>query len=322
MYGMRIFARIVLWGILMSFPVFVASAREVVKVAFYNVENLYDTVPDPTGRDADYSPHGRLKWETGRYSAKLANIARVLDALDADIACLAEIENENAVRDLVVTLKTDYNYIHIPGGDSRGMNLALLYKGDKFVPDTARLVRIASSREALYVRGELHGERVDVIVCHLPSQMNTARYRDRALASLYGYAEYLHGNDRDARIILVGDFNADPADRMMKRRFHTAEVAVDGRRPLFAPLSQLAAKGVGSYVYNNRWLMYDNIFLSTRFLGGEGFRYLDSGVFLRPWMLDNETVSRKGYPLRTFAGGVYLGGYSDHLPVFVMLVRD
>lgn len=321
MYGMRIFARIVSWGILMSVSAGMASARDVVKVAFYNVENLYDTVPDPTGRDADYSPPGRMKWETGRYSAKLANIARVLDALDADVAALAEIESETAVRDLVMTLKTDYNYIHLPGGDTRGMNLALLYKGDKFVPDTARLVGIATAREALYVRGELYGERVDIIVCHLPSQMNAARYRDRALASLYGYAEYLHDKDRDARVILVGDFNAHPADRVMKRRFHTAEAAVDGRRPLFAPLAQLAARGVGSYVYNNRWLMYDNIFLGTRFLGGDGFRYFDSGVFLRPWMLDAETVSRKGYPLRTFAGGVYLGGYSDHLPVFVLFER-
>ena len=322
MYGFRIFVRTVLLGVLLSVAVCVASAREVVKIAFYNVENFYDTIPDPAGGDTEYLPGGTRNWDTERYSAKLTNIARVLDELDADVAGLAEIENETAVRDLVMTLRTDYNYIYLSGGDSRGMNLAVLYKGDKFVPDTARLVGIASSRKALYVRGELYGERVDVIVCHMPSQMNAARYRDRGLASLYGYVEYLHGHDRDARIILVGDFNADPADRIMKRRFHTAEVAVDGRRPLFAPLSQLAAHGVGSYVYNNRWLLYDNIFLSTRFLGGDGFRYLDSGIFLRPWMLDNETVSRKGYPFRTFAGGVYLGGYSDHLPVFVLLVRD
>ncbi len=297
-------------------------ARDVAKVAFYNVENLYDTVPDPSGSDADYLPGGRMKWDSVRYAAKLGNIARVLDELGADIVGLAEVESETAVRGLVVTLKTDYNYIFLSGGDDRGMDHALLYKGDKFVPDTARLMKVASSREVLYVRGELYGERVDVLVCHLPSQMNSARYRDRALASLYGLVEYIHGKDRDARVILAGDFNADPADRAMRRRFYTADVAVDGRRPLFAPLAPLAAKGVGSYVYNNRWLLYDNIFLSTRFLGGDGFRYLDSGVFLRPWMLDGETVSRKGYPLRTFAGGVYIGGYSDHLPVFVSLVRD
>lgn len=312
---------IILFAVLLSVSG-VATAREVVTVAFYNVENLYDTVPHPSGRDADYTPEGKMRWDSMRYAGKLANVARVLDGMDADLVGLAEVESEIAVRDLVMTLHTDYNYVHLPGSDYRGMGLALLFKGDKFVPDEARLIRAGSSREVLYVRGELYGERIDLLACHLPSRMNGVRLRDKALASVYRLAESIHGSDGDARVVLAGDFNADPSERLMRRRFYTGEVAVDGDRPLFAPFAVLAVHGVGSYVYNNRWLLFDNIFLSTRFLGGDGFRYLDCGIFLRPWMLDGKTVSRKGYPLRTFAGGVYLGGYSDHLPVFVSLVRD
>lgn len=299
-----------------------ADAREVASVAFYNVENLYDTVPDASGHDADYTVGGRMRWDSVRYANKLANIARVLDGMDADLVGLAEVESEAAVRDLVATLRTDYNYIHMSGDDFRGMDQVLLYKGDKFMPEAVRLVNIGSSRGVLYVKGELYGERVDMLVSHLPSQMNSARYRDRALTAIYQLARNIHDSDTRARVILVGDFNADPADAVMRRRFYTADVAVDGNRPLFAPLAAIAAQGMGSYVYNNRWLLYDNIFLSVRFLGGDGLRYLDSGVFLRPWMLDAGTVARKGYPLRTFSGGAYLNGYSDHLPVFVKLVRD
>lgn len=297
-------------------------AQETVTVAFYNVENLYDTVPSQSGRDSGYTPDGRMRWDTGRYRNKLANIARVIDGLDADIVGLAEVESEIAVRDLVMTLRTDYNYIYMTGNDARGMNLALFYKGDKFVPEEVRLVRTGATREVLYVRGELLGERIDMLVCHMPSQMNSARYRDRALAAIYELAESIQYSHRDARVVLAGDFNADPADRVMRRRFHTKEAAVDGSLPLFCPLASLASRGVGSYVYNNRWLLYDNIFLSTRFLGGAGLRYRDCGVFIRPWMLDGETVSRRGYPLRTFSSGVYLNGYSDHLPVFVRFVSE
>lgn len=296
--------------------------RELATIVFYNVENFYDTIPDVSGRDSDYTPMGRIKWDSVKYSTKLVNIARVLDAIEADLVGIAEIESETAVRDLVMTLKTDYNYIFKPSGDYRGMDLALLYKGDKFVPEESRRIHSGSSRDVLYVKGELCGERIDILVCHLPSQINSARSRDQALQSLYWLASAIHDSDWEARVVLVGDFNADPADRLMRRRFFTNDVAVDGRRPLFSPLASLADRGVGSYVYNNRWLLYDNIFLSTRFLGGNGFRYFDSGVFLRPWMLDEQTVSRRGYPLRTFSSGAYLGGFSDHLPVFVSLVKD
>lgn len=296
-----------------------ALAQRMVKIAFYNVENMYDTVPEESGRDAEYTPAGRMKWDTGRYRGKLANISKVLDEIDADIVGLAEIEGERVVRDLVTTLHTDYNYIHLPGSDYRGMDVAMLYKGDKFVPERWRLLRMGASREVLYVRGELLGERIDLLVCHLPSQLNSARYRDRALAALAALADSLHRSHPNARVVLVGDFNADPSDRVMRRHLRTGEVAVDGNFPLFCPFAALASRGVGSYAYGGRWRLYDNIFLSTRLLGGGALRYRDCGIFIRPWLMDGQSVSRKGYPLRTFAGGAYLAGYSDHLPVFVSL---
>ena len=296
--------------------------RQRAMIAFYNVENLYDTIVSASGNDSDYTPGGRMKWNTDRYRNKLANISRVLDELDADIVGLAEVEGENVVRDLVMTLETDYNYIHLSGGDYRGMDLAVLYKGDKFVPEEWKLVRIGSSREVLYVRGELYGERIDLLVCHLPSQMNSTRYRDRALKSLARLACFIQENGNAARVILAGDFNTDPSERVMRRHLRSGEVAVDGNFPLFCPFASLAAKGIGSYAYDNRWRLYDNIFLSTRFLGGDVLRYDGCGIFIRPWLMDDQTVSRKGYPFRTFSSGAYLGGYSDHLPVFISLTVE
>lgn len=290
-------------------------------VGFWNVENLYDTIPSLFHDDADYTPGGRLRWDTGRYTAKLENLSRVLDEMSLDICGLAEVESEEAVRDLVKTLKTDYNYIHRTTGDGRGMDMVLLFKGDKFVPEQVRLVRSGSPREFLYVRGELLGQRVDMVVVHLPSKFNSRNYRERVLQSLYSFADSLHRVDAAARLVIVGDFNGAPSDRILRRSFHTGRQLPDASRPLFSPFETLAAGGIGTYARNNRWELVDNIFLSSRFLGDPP-RYLRSEVFVRPYMLTGGDGSRVGYPLRTFSGRNYLGGYSDHLPLYVVLQME
>ena len=300
-----------------AYPIVAQQAPEVT-IGFYNVENLYDTIPSPFGNDRDYTPQGRLHWDSTRYTAKLHNLARVLDALSLDVAGLAEVESEQAVRDLVITLRTDYNYIHRTTSDRRGIDMALLYKGDKFVPERIRLVSSDASREFLYVRGELLGRRIDLIVCHLPSQLNTRAYRDRTLTRLYNFADSLQNCDPAACPVIMGDFNADPTDRIMRRRMLT-DMPASGRAFLFTPMLRLAREGLGSYAYDGRWRMYDNLFLSSKMLGGAQFRYVDCGVFIQPWMLDYDNPRRRGYPLRTFAEGTYRNGYSDHLPVFVRL---
>ncbi len=290
-----------------------------VSIGFYNVENLYDTVPSLFHDDRDYTPQGRMHWNSKRYQNKLQNLSRVIDEMSLDIIGLSEIESEQAIRDLVLTLKTDYNYIHRTTGDYRGMDLALLYKGDKFLPEEVQLIRSDASREFLYVRGELLGRRIDLLVCHLPSLLNEREYRERAMRRLYAFADSLQRNDRDACLVIMGDFNADPRDPIMRRNMHTSRKATADGMLLFNPLLTAARQGMGSYVYDNRWHLYDNIFLSGKFLIGERFAYLRSGIFIRPWLLTEGHSQRRGSPLRTFSGGNYLNGFSDHLPVFVII---
>ena len=290
-------------------------------VAFYNVENLYDTVPSAFYDDRDYTPSGRMSWGEERYGTKLRHLARVIDAMSPDVIGLAEVESERAVRELVMTLQTDYNYIHRTTSDRRGMDVAVLYKGDKFIPERVRQVPSASGREFLYVRGELLGERLDLVVCHLPSQFNNYERREASLSKLYRFADSLHRSDPGARLIVTGDFNANPTDRIMRSAFRTGRRVADGSVFLFSPLYPMFRRGQGSYVYRDCWNLYDNFFLDNGFLSGEGWRYDRAGVFVREWMLSSGGGQRRGYPLRTFSSGAYTGGYSDHLPVFVEFVR-
>ncbi|MCD8073060.1 MAG: hypothetical protein LUE10_07840 [Alistipes sp.] len=296
----------------------VISQDRITTAGFWNVENLYDTIPSLFYDDTDYTPQGRLGWDTKKYRNKISRICQVLDSLSLDIAGLAEVESEAVVRDLVQTLDTPYNYIRHTTGDSRGMGLALLYKGDKFVPDTSFLVPSGIFREFLYVRGELLGVRIDILVCHLPSRLNSKKVRERSVRRLASFTDSLLGNDPAAQLIVMGDFNCDPGEKPLKNYLSSKFPAPAGKVQIYSPFAEKSDKGYGTYAYRGRWSMSDNIYLSPGFFYGEGFTYFGCGIFIRPWLLDDAEPRRRGFPLRTFTYGKYRNGYSDHLPVYIV----
>lgn len=123
-----------------------------VSVGFYNVENLFDTIPSRFYDDRDFTPKGRNGWDSERYERKLHNLSRVVGDAGFDMLGLGEVENEEVVRDLVMSLRDDYNYIHRTTSDSRGIDVAMIYKGDKFFPEHVCQIRSSSTREFLHVR--------------------------------------------------------------------------------------------------------------------------------------------------------------------------
>lgn len=281
-----------------------AMAQRPPVVMFYNVESLYDTIPSLFYNDSDYTPKGPLHWNTVRYRNKLQTIASVVDSVAAEIVALAEVENESVVRDLVVTLDTDYNYIHRTSNDARGMDLALLYKGDKFFPEQIRMVESGYRRAFLYVRGKFCGERIDLIVCHLPSQLSRRENRLRAQRRLATFVDSLHRADTAARIIIAGDFNDTPS-LILKRNIMPAWCS-----PLLLEAEQ---RGEGTIVYDGRWLMYDNFWIDT-----QAFPMAHAQVYIRRDMLSNNEGVR---PRRTFTSRAYTAGPSDHLPVILHLYK-
>lgn len=300
-----------------------------VSVGFYNVENMCDTLPSMFYDDSEWTPEGRRQWNTERYDTKLRNIARVVDDAGFDVLGIAEVESEDVVRDLVMTLSDDYNYIHRTTSDSRGMDIALLYKGDKFYPERVRQIPSGTSRGLLCVRGRLNGSTVNIVVCHLPSRINKRGYRAKAIERLRNVTDSLMSNDGEAQLIVMGDFNCSPDDADFKKFFGRLRGEMYDRSLMVAGIgsSDKVITG-GSYAYNGRWMLYDNILLSLDFARGAGSLSLcEGGVFVRDYMLFDKLVIRQfpglagmqGYPRRTFSTGVYTAGYSDHLPVYVIL---
>jgi endonuclease/exonuclease/phosphatase family metal-dependent hydrolase len=292
-----------------------------VSVGFWNVENLYDTIPSLFYDDSAYTPNGTNKWNTERYKTKLKNLSLVLDDMSADVVGLAEVESEVAVRDLVVTLHTDYNYIHRTSGDSRGMDVVLLYKGDKFFPEKVELAGSGMRRQFLVVTGELLGEQVTVVVCHLASNLNDYSFRLRSFEALRDLLEKLLKDNPAANILVIGDMNATPGERVVRKTLGSVRSPYDF---VYSPHWEHYKAGKGSYNYRSRWYLYDWMLVSPALARGRGLVATDAGIFAKEWMTtstDRGILSPRK-PLRTFTSGDYTGGYSDHLPVWVYLRKN
>jgi len=113
-------------------------------VAFYNFENLFDTINDPNTNDNEWTPNGVRHWTSKKYHQKLQNLARVLSEIGSAenpnaptfIGC-SEIENRGVLGDLIKEPKIidkDYGIIHFDSPDKRGIDVALLYQKKYFRP--------------------------------------------------------------------------------------------------------------------------------------------------------------------------------------------
>lgn len=288
--------------LLIAVSALLSASAQRVTVAFYNVENLYDTVPSLFYDDAYYTPCGKYHWNDARYSHKISDVARVVGDIRADLFGLAEVENVSVVRDLVHSLGESYNYVHKTSGDSRGMDMALLYRGDKFEVIDAQLAQSGTAREFLYVRGRLFDDTLSIVVCHMPSMYNKSAVRSRAYDCLSELIESLSDKNPDDVLLVMGDMNAVPESRYVRGL---------GFEPLFGDFT---SRGWGSYCYNGRWSLLDNIFY--RVPRGQGFCFKRSGIFIQPYMM---TVRNgQNVPHRCFERGAYEGGISDHLPVYAV----
>ncbi len=297
-------------------------------MAFWNVENLFDTIPSPFYDDREWTPRGANKWDTERYHAKIESLARVIDELGADIVGLAEVENEAVVRDLVRALGTDYNYIHRTSGDSRGIDLALLYKGDRFFPDegprAVRLIPSGMGREFLSVRGELLGERIELVVCHLASRINPTALRRRNMEALRRALETALKVDPAAAVIVMGDMNATPTERLVKKTIGPVASPWDF---VYSPHIETVRGGRGSYNYRGRWYLYDWMMTSPAIARGALLRIGGAGVYARKYMTEPISASARSAigvptrPRRTFYGGEYEDGASDHFPVWIEVAK-
>jgi len=319
-------------------------------VGFYNLENLFDTCHDEGHNDYQYLPDGQNKWNGLKYTHKLRNMARVLSEMGTDklpgrgctIIGVSEVENAKCLSDLCEQepLKArGYQFCHIEGPDQRGVDCALIYNPSQFTIRNTKLVpyiydkqedieRGRATRGFLVVSGTLAGEHVTIIVNHLPSRGADSYYRELGGRQIRVVKDSLQKDDPNVKIFIMGDMNDDPRDKSMSEalgaRREMKEVEEGG---LYNPFWKIHDSGTGTLQYNNAWNLFDQIIMSRNLLDLEGTKKYDSLTFFQPQIFRRDYLFQqdgkyKGGTLRTHAGGVWLDGYSDHLPTLVYLVKE
>lgn len=315
-------------------------------IAFYNVENLFDTKNDTLTFDDDRTPNGKDNWTIARYQKKIADLSKVLSEIGSnytktspDIIGLCEVENQRVIEDLVShpnLRDKNYGIVHFDSPDERGIDVALIYKKAVFLPIdfvSHRLLLLNEdekrdyTRDQLIVSGLLDDEQIYVLVNHWPSRSGgEARSRPNRLTAAKLNKHIIDSIlrlDVSAKIISLGDYNDDPSNASLKKILKTkGKIRELKKGDLFNPMEKLYKKGIGSLAYRDKWNLFDQIFFTENLvaLKDTNYRFWKAGIFI-PSYLVSKKGRYKGYPFRTYAGGSYSGGYSDHFPVYIYLIK-
>lgn len=295
-------------------------------VAFYNVENLFDTLDDPHTSDNDFLPSSRLKWDQVKYRQKLERLSQVVKALDQEgllLLGVAEIENKRVLDALVQSSDQGLAYVHEDSKDPRGIDVALFYKKKLFkvlfykILPPCQAGECLQSRDILAVKGVLHKDTVWVFVNHWPSRRSGQEQSEQkrllmAKVLKHTVDSVLH-NSPSSKVIVMGDFNDLPTDLSLRKLMKD--------QTLLNVFEEEALMRAGSIKYKKEWLLYDQILLSSHWMNkSKGhLRYEDrSASIFHPDYLYYKGSQKNG-PYRTYRGAIYYGGYSDHFPVYIRL---
>jgi len=302
------------------------------KVAFWNVENLFDLIDDPRTADEEFTPGGKKQVTQEIYTLKLAHTAEVLADLDADVVGLCEVENRQVLQDLNAAYpQREYRLVHYDSPDRRGIDCALLYDPRRLTvvesrPIVNRLSAGTPTRDILYVRGRFRGQDVHFFINHWPSNYGG---REQALPKraetarlLRTQVEHILKTDPTAEILLLGDFNEDPDEANVTALLQGGKGAALPVRLVDLMLPMMGKPGVGTYVYRGEDHFLDQIIVSPGLLDTLGLRVVPGSARIndRP-KYRQQAGDYRHYPFRFWVGDRLLGGYSDHLAVAVEIER-
>lgn len=322
------------------------QAYKIAVVGFYNLENFYDTVNNTLVNDEEFLPTGPRNYNSRIYWDKVGKLATVISQMGTDInpdgpalLGVAEVENDSVLNDLVnhpLIKDRHYKIVHYDSRDIRGVDVGLLYNPKYFVPDSSQklFVRLPGgskdayfTRDILWVRGKLDGETINIYVNHWPSRSGgeerSMPARAAAASVAKAHMDSIAKADGEQKLVLMGDLNDDPVSpsvaKILNAKASTDDVKQGG---LYNPWVDLYKKGIGTLAYQDAWGLFDQIIISYPWLNKQqtGFFFYQQHIFRREYLTEN--LGRyKGYPMRTWDGNAYRGGYSDHFPTYLVMLK-
>ena len=317
----------VLFTALLAMFIAVCFAQKPYKVMFYNIENFFDTINDPEVRDDEFTPEGPKAWNAAKYAKKLANVERVLfdiaalDRIYPAVIGFSEVENRTVLEDIVATKKlapASYRVVHYDSPEARGVDVAFLYRPDQFklegsFPVKAEVPTLPNfrTRDILTMWGTIEGEPFYFMVAHWPSRLggkDASEFKRVALGA-------------QMRRLADSVLRINPATKGRMKELAKGD--------FFNPYYDMLRAGMGTLAYGDAWNIFDNIVVTENLAKGSTGnlklrRDPDSkfyGHIFRAHYLFQKEGQYRGYPLRTYVGNNFQGGYSDHFPVYIYFAK-
>ncbi len=315
------------------------TESDTVVIAFWNLENLFDTVDDPNKEDEEFLPGGSKEWTDERLDKKLYNLSRIIRSMNddngPDLLGVCEVEHQQLLDDLISEYLKDKNYktAYLESPDNRGIDNGLIYNADLFTlisvkGDTVKLddgypTRLVFNANLL----TKNNDTLNVYVNHWPSRRGGEKEsepnRIDAAETLRSAVDKNIKSNPDAKVIVMGDFNDEPGDASLINHLRATPFYCDSSEYydfIMLELVNIAypqyANGSGSYKYRDDWNMLDQIIISNSLLYNKNFYYIcNSFEVYKPDILVTHSGKFEGTPFPTYGGSRYLGGYSDHFPV-------
>ncbi len=314
---------------------------------FYNIENFFDTINDPDIRDDEFTPEGSYNWNSAKYDKKLKNMEQVF----YDIALtnksfptvigVSEVEVRSVLEDIASTEKlapAAYRIVHYDSPEKRGVDVAFFYRADKFKLEGSFAERAVipsipdfRTRDILTMWGTIEQEEFFFMVAHWSSRWG-GKDQSEFLRVANGtqmrrIADSVRLLRPETKFVLMGDFNDDPTDKSILECLGAkGSLKEMGEGDFFNPYYSILKAGFGTLAYYDAWNIFDNIVVSRNLVEADkGTLELQKSIYnkkfygniFKPSYLIQQDGQYRGYPFRTFRSGAFVGGYSDHLPVFI-----
>ncbi len=316
-------------------------------IVFYNVENFFDTINDPNTDDKEFTPKGKKRWTSQKYHQKLTNIERVFaDIANANgdfptVIGLSEVETKSILEDIASTKSmaaANYKIVHYDSPEERGVDVAFLYCPDQFKIEGSHPVKTIipnqtnfATRDILTVWGKIEEQDFFFMVVHWPSRWsgtNQSEYlRISCATQMRQIVDSVSTIRPDTKFILMGDFNDDPNDKSITDGLKAkSNIEKLEKGDLYNPFYDMLMAGYGTLAYNDIWNIFDNIIISENLINAPSAELkLQKSIYnsqfyaniFKPSYLIQQEGRFKGYPFRSFSRNKWMGGYSDHLPVFI-----
>lgn len=311
------------------------QAQDKVYIAFWNLENLFDTIDDPTNPgDDEFLPSAKSGWDENKFDKKIANLSKIIrsmnDGKGPDVLGVCEVENRFVLEELSKRFLKDMNFeiVHYDSKDPRGIDVGLFFKKNKFKLIHSEKIKVplqGNTRDILYTALKFKNDTLHIFVNHWPSrrggELASEPRRIKAAIALRNKVDSLFTKNIKSNIVIMGDFNDMPDNKSIlvyleAIPFECDSLTTEYTFNLYNTAAKKYSQGIGSYFHQGNFNMLDQIIISKSLLDKQKLDYeCDSFSVISNELNTTRSGRFKGAPFPTFGSGRYLGGYSDHFPV-------